>query len=290
MYEWLKSHWDKEKDGMAFTISWANLRETVKLALEDKPIPWVNNPTNRQTILRHTAKVQTGFHGYTRDQLYGWVTRGFQSDLLSGISDVLPAREKRRYVFMEEGEEILVDRALSGEDNYEAAWTKRQVIPGASIVAEVMFSGSVSSRIVNAYNVWICKAISSLESAGIDTQILYRFTSTNIYGYSARNSYAEVRVKQENEDLDFNSFSPMLSPATLRTFGFCALTLACEADGKSITSSVGNGRRGASNWSVKYNKETDQILIDCPYDPYSFDEGSMDSQFKIALAEMSGSS
>lgn len=282
-----KSH--KEKGHSYFTISWSDLRETVKTSLEnDGRIPWVSNSTNREMIKSHTVNPRSSFHGYTASQLKKWVNEGFQTDMLDGLS-VSPIREKRRYIFVEEGEEIHVDRALSGEDNFMSDWTKRERIPGAKIEAEVMFSASTRSEVVNAYNVWLCRAVSSLEASGIDCELTIKFSSQECFP-GAGDGHSIVRVKAENEHLDFKSFSAMLSPATLRTFGFTAICLHAESARKQVNYGLGKGRynvRPTPNWGITFNPERRTLEVNCPYMPHDFPSGKMDSALKAAIAAMS---
>src|SRR6187551_2992491 len=101
-----------------FTISWVQLKDFVKEALDNRgKIAGISISQNIEKIKDHTVDVRS-FHGYTADQLRRWVNDGFQTDILDAISDAAPIREKRRYLYVEEGEELHIDRALSGEDNF----------------------------------------------------------------------------------------------------------------------------------------------------------------------------
>jgi len=73
----------------------------------------------------------SGFYGYTTGQLKRWVTEGYSTDVIQGLQEFIPpVREKRRLQFLEEGDELHLDIAWSGSDNYFSEWTKREVIPG----------------------------------------------------------------------------------------------------------------------------------------------------------------
>jgi len=268
-----------------FTIDFAELRDIVKSALKTGTVPLKMRKGNVDKIVHHTQGVGTRFHGYTAGQLGRWIDEGFQSGAIQGLADFTPPiREKRHYVYLEEGEEIHIDRALSGEDNAYGDWTKRETIPGVAIEAECMFSAGTKPETVNAYNTWICRAIYALESAGIDCEVTMKFSSDNATG-EGKNNHSIVRVKRENEQTDFQSFSPILSPAALRTFGFTAIVLHAEKRGKQVASGLGHGRK-ATLWSVKWDAERRVLTFDCPYMPSSFPEGKMDTEFRQALREM----
>jgi hypothetical protein len=278
----------KESGDSYFTIGWNDLREIVKEALTNRRVAGLEIAANREQIQAHTTGVGRGFYGYTPAQLLSWVNDGFQTEILDSLDDTKPIREKRRYRYVEEGEEIHVDRALSGEDNFMSDWTKRESIPGAAVEAEVMFSAGTSSDIVNAYNVWLCRAISSLEAAGIDTQLTLKFSSQDCFN-GAGDGHTIVRVKSENEDLDFASFSAILSPACLRTFGFVAICLHAESAGKPASGSLGRGRynvKPTPDWGVNFNSKRGVLEVNCPYQPKSFPAERMDSALKSAIKDM----
>lgn len=276
-----------------FTIDYRELREVISGFLSDKSHPSVKRSQNRELIGRHTFGIGTRsrFHGYSTEQLKRWIAQGYKTDLMSGLS-VSPVREKRHYQYVEDGEEIFVDRALSGEDSYMGEWTKRQTIPGVAIEAEVMFAAMVKSEIVNAYNVWICKAVQSLEMSGIDCQLTIKFSSEGAFlERGTKNVHSIVRVKKENEQADFHSFSPMLSPATLRTFGFTAICLHAESAGQSANYGLGTGRYNVTprpDWGVKFDTERRVIMFDCPYMPRDFPEGKMTAEFRSVVTQLGG--
>jgi hypothetical protein len=201
-------------------------------------------------------------------------------------------REKRRYIYAEDAEEIFVDRVLSGEDAYMGGWTNQTIIPGISIEADVMFSAMVSSEIVNDYNIFICQCIQSLEESGIDCELTLNFQSNESLGgkYRGRHDlpvHNVVRVKRENEASDFGSFSPMISPAALRTFGFAAIMIHNEIRRVKAPAGLGRGHRGRS-WDVKYDDTSGKILFQCEYSPRSFPISTMQTKFQNAIAEISG--
>ena len=273
-----------------FTVDWNELKTRVQASVNDSEVNFVSRKYNQEKVREHTQEVSS-WHGYTRNQLKEWLRDGYKTSAIEDLGDFSPPlREKRRYVFMEEGEEIFIDRALSGEDNFMGDWTKRDRIPGVALEAEVMFSAATRAETVNAYNAWICKAVFALESAGIDCQVTLKFSSLSAVK-SGEEAHTIVRVKQENESADFVTFSPMLSPAALRTFGFTAMVLHAESRGANIGSGFGRGRgHVGSDWNVIWDNESRILKIDCPYSPRSFPAEAMDAKFRLALKQMAGKS
>lgn len=269
----------------SWTIDWSALRDFLKRA--------VNGDGSMASIRRNAQRIvewQEGgsWSGFTKNQIRDWLGNGYKADAIQGLSDFTPPlRDKRHYIYAEEGEEIFVDRVLSGEDNFMGQWTKRDRIPGIAFEAEIMFASSVDAKVVNAYNAWICKAAYALESAGIDCQITLKFTSAEMCGVSGENTHTIVRVKQENESTDFWNFSPMLSPAALRAFGFTAMALHADSRGKTADMGMGRGNRNSYDWAVKWDSERRVLTVACPYVPRgNFPEEDMSRQLREALREM----
>lgn len=270
-----------------FTVDWSQLKGIVRETMETGKVPGVKLARNRSSILSHTSQIAGGFYGYTANQLKRWVTEGYDTDALRGLGEFTPPlREKRRYRYVEEGDEIIVDRALSGDDDYMAEFTPRPNIPGVAIEAEIMFASSVSAEVVNAYNVFVCKALLTLESEGIDCQVTLKFSSDNV-GCDGKFYHSIVRVKKENEATDFRSFSAMLSPAALRSFGFTAMVLHADSNGRDVSGTMGHGNRKSHEWAVKWNGERRVLEFACPYsNAYDFPEAEMYEKLRAALHSM----
>jgi hypothetical protein len=268
-------------------MDWSELRKLVEASVNDSDTNFLKRSHNREKFADHTQEVGS-FHGYTRNQLKEWLREGYRTSAIENLGDFSPPlREKRRYIFQEEGEEIFVDRALSGEDNFMGDWTQRDRIPGVAIEAEIMFSASTRAEVVNAYNAWLCKAVFALESAGIDCQVTLKFSSQNAIK-SGEMAHTIVRVKQENESADFMTFSPMLSPGALRTFGFSAMVCHAESRNMDIGTGFGRGHNGGG-WEVEWDNDSRILKIGCPYmQPASFPSESMDAKFRVALKAMAG--
>jgi len=268
-----------------FSIDWSELKKLVSRSVVDSDTSWLKRNFNSEKVKKNSQDVSS-WHGYSRNDLKQWLRDGYKSTAIENLGDFSPPlRDKRHYIYAEDGEEIFVDRVLSGEDNYMGDWTKRDRIPGVAIEAEVMFAASVRAEVVNAYNAWLCKAVFALESAGIDCQVTMKFSSYEAVK-SGEWAHTTVRVKQENETADFTTFSPMLSPAALRTFGFAAMIMHADSRDKDVDFGLGRGRPGKNEWACTWDNERRVLTIDCPYQPTSFPTDDMDNRFRAALREM----
>lgn len=275
-----------------FTIDWADFKELLRDSI-------LNNSTKKKFVRQHNrtrflewSSEADSWKGYTIGQLKRWITEGYTTDAISGLGEFIPPiRDKRKLIFAEEGDEFHYDIAASGDENYMSSFTKRESIPGVALEACIMFSGAISASVVNAYEAWICKVAFSLETSGIDTQITLDFPSMNLdEGNSGALWHNIVRVKKENEASDFLSWSSMLSPAGLRSFGFALGALHCDAENKNVSRSFGRGIPHQRAWTVSYNHDRRTIEIKNAYmgSDREFPEAEMTRQLRNALKEMQG--
>src|SRR5215831_2585932 len=154
-----------------FTIDWADFKSKLKTVIVDGKTGGEFLKINARSFESH-CKHSGSFTGVSLGQMQRWLTEGYQTESIHGLSEFTPPiREKRKLRFSEEGDEFHLDLAYSGVDNYMSEWTKRETIPGVAIEAGIMFAGMVDSKVVAEYETWICKVAYSLESAGIDCQI-----------------------------------------------------------------------------------------------------------------------
>jgi len=196
----------------------------------------------------------------------------------------IPIREKRRFRYLEEGEEFHVDVLYEGSDNYFSDWTKREVIPGLAVEIEIGFRAQVSASVLRDYCDFICRALYALESSGVDCEVTVSNTVTGLWRDNSK-ATTRIVVKKENEATDFRSWSAMLSPATYRAYGFAAKTMHAEKANRKC--SDGQGASHFPTWAVKFDKARRVVVISCySKESHYFPRESMENQLKIALKEI----
>ncbi len=283
-----------------FQIDWFDYKSILKKTVLEGNAPTLNNSRTTASFREHVTSAG-GWKGYTTGQLQRWISEGYQPpEMVGGLQNLIPPlREKSRTIWSEDGDEFHVDLAMSGVDNFMSSQSKREVIPGVKIEAGIMFASMVSHEIVNAYTVWLCKVLYSLEMSGIDTQLTLDFPSWESVNDVSRKRagtsgatlyHTLVRVKKENEISDFKSWSPMVSPASLRCFGFGAICLhANEIDG-TPSGTMGRGVPERSQWNLVWNPERRVLVVENAYSARSFPESQMTADLKSALHKISGKS
>lgn len=273
----------KGRTNSTFTIDWKDLKEIATAFVNGKTHSLIKLGRNSDGIRSNTFGVSR-WNGYSADELRSWLDKGFRTDGI-GIEIQPPVREKRRYIYSEDAEELHIDRALSGEDNYAGEFTKRKIIPGVAILVNIDFAAMVNASVVNAYNVFVCQCIQSLEASGVDCEITIQHSATGLIdGVYMANTI--VRVKKENEASDFGSFSPMISPAAFRSLMFAAMYAHAESLGKGASHGLGYGRYHDNpnhKWDVFRDEKTQTIVFDCPRSASDFPKSTMQAKFQQVL-------
>ena len=271
-----------------FRIEWPELRDFILEGMKGN-YPKLNNASNKRTLQNVLGSENAGFRGYSLTQAKDWLESGYETDALREMADFAPPiRDKRRFVYADEGDEIDLSAAWSGEDNFMTQWTKREVIPGVAIEFYVNLYAGVNASVVNAFIHWIAQAVFAIEAAGIDPEIVFGVHSEWQWSSAHRHGgYTKVRVKKEMETVDSNYWSAMLSPAAFRTFGFTSIILAadsigCYADG-------GIDRPNTTDvWDVVYDPEDGVIRVSSPWSASAFPEAEMTQKLRNAIEMLKG--
>lgn len=237
-------------------ISWSDLKRLWIEAGEGKTV--MELPHNQRFIREHTQGINSLWHGGSFSDVKRWITHGYQVDGLAGLGDNFkPTESRRRLQYAEEGE-LQLDLAYSGFDYPFLEWEKRERIPGLSISATVMYSAGVSIEEVREYELFIAQTCYALESQGVDLKVAIRYDSKNLLG-DYKPFEVRVVVKEENEAVDFASWSALFSPAGMRALGFSAGAICCDRISKPVSGSYGNGLPENSRYRVDWNPETREI-------------------------------
>ena len=267
------------------TLEWSDAKPKIAEGFNNRfPVSIAGNKRAGRYLFDGGAS--TGFMGYEIADAKRWFERGYSIDGVDLGNPPIPIRERRRLEYREEGEEIHIDMALSGDENVFSEWTKREVIPGLAIEVEMGFRGSTPAETITDYFKFVCRAVYALETAGVDCEITLTQSSEGMPERAPnKRTKVIVRVKRENEALDFNSFSCLLSPAGKRTFMFALQTLACEEMGEGISSGFGGST--SNGFAVKYDRERGVLRFETLSDGRGFPAERMEAELKSAMQEIS---
>jgi hypothetical protein len=226
--------------------------------------------------------------GATLSEMNEWLTSGYTVEGLNGVDPSLfPARPKRKIIYAEEGDELLIDLAWSGVDEHFIEWEKRNTKPGLRVEIECGFSATIDSAVLNAYQRWIARMLQSLEEAAIDCEIDIAYRGRNCFsGDYGEVAETRVRVKESGEASDFAAWSAMFSPGGFRQLTFAGIVMNAEFHGK--TADLGLGVPVTEReWTLAYDPESNTLRV-ANSNAGNFPEFEMTEKFKAVLDTLSG--
>jgi hypothetical protein len=223
------------------------------------------------------------FYGATSDEMRRWLENGYPVQGLDVFpSDLVPKRKRRRIVFTEDGE-MQLDLVLAGFDYPFLEWEKRPTKPGMSCVFETAFSAITQSEVIAEYQVWIARALQTLEINGYDLEVSVSLPASEVWNRGGKVGI-EIIVKRENEASDFASWSAMFSPGGFRHLGFTALMLTADHFDRDVRGDLGIPE-SFGEWKVTYDEETRILHTGVPRHPHSFPEREMTDQLNAIIGK-----
>jgi hypothetical protein len=271
-----------------FTVEWQDLKTEIREAGFGRKRPGLKVQGNQSAWSSNVFKSDgnSSWRGYSNSDAERWLIHGYQLGGMEFENPPIPVRERRYFLPDEDAEEFIAEDFFSGEDEFFAGWTMQESIPGLAVEAEICFMAATDQSVLKEYFSFLCRAIYALEKSGIDLDVTLKSTVNSLYaGSPAAYDSTIIRVKHENEITDFSSWSPMLSPASLRTFAFAGMIAHADAAGKVIAGGFGH-TIGTNTWSVKFNHSRGVLEIDVDSRARSFPAERMESQLREALQEM----
>lgn len=272
-----------------YSTDWAEFRAILKDALNGNLSRFRDPEARRefQELARHTRS--DDFYGYSAEEFGRWVRNGYSPEALKGLAEFIPpVRDKRRLQFNEEDGELLLDVAWSGGDNYFSEWTKRQTIPGLSIIIRQGVRAGTPAAVLNQFNIWVARTIYSLEASGVDCAVTLLNRNRGCFRTGPKETEHRLVLKKENEKTDFLSISTALSPAQHRTVMFALRALHCNDAGYKFHFNQGRSVNERNEWKIEYDAAKGELLINCPHMPHEFPETRMTSELREILKTVRG--
>jgi hypothetical protein len=264
-----------------FIIDWPKLRE-IYLGLIDgskQPSDVVKRDHNAKHLAMHLKGWTTDWkwYGASGQEMKTWINSGFHVPGIENANpDLIPHRKRRRMRFGEEGE-LQVDLALSGYDYPFLEWEKRERKPGMRLEIAVSFSAITNASVIAQYQRWIAQAISTLEETGYDLEVNLSNEVDNSWMRSYGREKTMIRVKRENEAIDFAQWSALFSPGAFRHLMFLAKIIGADEAGQDADHGLGSPI--GLDWKVTLDEITSTLSIRNPTAPSSFPEAAMSEEF-----------
>ena len=253
-----------------YRISWGELREAWEYLVRTRDYSKFDHEGNRREAkeLMESWERSSDFHGYkTHTDVNKWLAEGYQPETDTEV-ETFPTHKKRRRLRSTEEGEYQHDQMLSGADYPFLAWDSRMRKGGVYIRCDTTMSAWTKAKVIEDYLEYIASLMRTLEQDGIDCAVAIWITTKNMYDNSGtkENEHVEnveIIVKRENEATDFTQWSPMISPAAFRGFGFLVCILGADAKGTRCCGTYGQCYN-PPKWTVDYNSDTKELTFRPP--------------------------
>ena len=261
-----------------FVVEWAKVRARFLDEIEGRG---QRNPYSVEAFenLRNGTWAGGSFLGATKDQAIGWVRNGYNPPEFAHAAGYVQPVMHGSWVYDEEGENVDVGAALSGDDEPFVDWAEAPSRPGLKLNIELAFLGSTPARVIAEYGAWVAGMLSTFETQGIDLELDVELPSQSGLCKEDQHSANQmiVRVKRPGEIMPFEDWSSLFSPSGFRTLGFTTRAMACEEWG--MTCRTGFGQSGKRpNWDAQYDANARHLSIHRPPSPTSFDAERLTKQ------------
>lgn len=273
------------KEDAVFTTRFTELAAKFRQATEGKlRLRNDNNQRLLKSFVRRWEINEYDFFGAKTADMLDWLARGYNAGALEGVETVRPVKDRRRIRYAEEGE-FQYDLMRSGFDYPFLEWDKRQSIPGMSVDISMEFLCDVSANVVVEYEKWLCRALYSIEAAGVDTEIaVTTYTVGTFYDAPRKKTLFRTVVKDENEAMDWTQWSAILSPGGYRILIFLSLVTGGDEMGHNVAEGLGHNAERES-WGVEFDTEKRKLRITTPSSAREFPEALMTQKLREALTQ-----
>lgn len=225
----------------------------------------------------------SSFYGNTVDEMLTYLHSGFTSPDISDAASMVKEIHTAEILYDEEGENIDVAAALSGDD--EPFWTVEDIPtkPGVRLIVELAFLGVTRSHILAQYGAWLGATVANLEGEGIDVELDVELPSAQnlITGDKKSSNTMIIRVKRSGEIREFADYSALFAPGGFRLLGFTARAMACEKWG--VHCSYGYGSSLDREWGTIWDAQERTLRITRPAAPDRFPREYLDSELAALL-------
>lgn len=234
---------------------------------------WRATPKSRDNVLDTVRRweTETGFYGGTTEDMKRYIKNGYRTGSVLGtfLPGVLRTRDgsaqRGRWQWMESGDEIDVGLALSGDAAPFRSFEPAPTAGGMNIRALYSFSANVDHNVIAAYGAWIARLLATCNGAGVSPAL-----TIDQYGERLTSSHRSLvlirlRVKQENEALDWHRYSCLFSPTGYRHLGFTALMYAGGSN--LLPGTLASGLGGCVSdheWDLDWEPVTRTLTISAP--------------------------
>lgn len=232
------------------------------------------NPSRQRAALNKIRIDNPDFRGASIAQMREWLDHGYQQEGIE-VPTAAYVRPRRKLRFSEEGEDLMVDMALSGHDTPFLQWGKRDRRPGIRIDIELAMRATTPASVLRDYAAWLTKLATGLEASGYEMEVNVVSRCHSLYaGGDKGRADTYIKVKGANEVSDLNSWSAILSPGGFRMLVFMARVMNCEQN--KVTAQPHMGGSFGPDWGLDWDPADRKLTVRCAASTDRFPAEQMD--------------
>lgn len=227
------------------------------------PAKVITHSENLRAARSHSDGLMRGaWHGCSLHEMNEWISSGYHVPGLSEVSSLIPTKPRRKLVFGEEGDELLLELAYAGSDEPYVSWEKRSAKPGLSIEIGMVFNAAIPAETISQYQRWIARMLQTFDENHVDMEVVLSIGENGADSYQKnRITDTRIRVKKAGEASDFSAWSAMFSPGGFRMLGIMAIGLHVDREHLGTLSSGYGMPVPHGDWDVLYDEERNVLKI-----------------------------
>lgn len=271
-------------------VDFAELRQMFLASVDSSTIlTGVNARTLGNLSERWKGDDESRWFGSTLQEMRDWLAGGFTVEGLEGLdTSLIQAAPKRRLRYAEEGDELIMEKALMGDDDPFLVHERKPGKPGLAVEIHLCFNCDVSAKLVAEYARFIARMLQTFEENRVNTEITVINTVTDLRPgeYSGAKYEARTIVKRAGEASDFASWSALFAPSGFRMLGFRGIVEIGNKHGFEVSSGLGSAIV-ARSFDIEYDDEQNLMRIrNASYGP--FPEYDMTEKLRAVIQKVSG--
>lgn len=248
-------------------LQWTDVKQKV-LGIIGENKPWGDGPNHRHSHylnrLRGLAKdpyTKNTWEGGSGAQTLDWLRNGYRAKEFLHSAAYVPMGKKPRPKWGDEDGEVDPGRLMGGFDDFMLDRADVEKKPGLRVMIEFGFSAGLKAQVIRDYGAWVAGLLGALEATGYDLTVDIWVNLNNLYGgdLNVRTNLL-IRVKNQNEVMDFTDWSALFAPTGYRHIIFTAKLMGGDKIGKLATSGLGSCV-GGKTWGLSYDKESSTLKI-----------------------------
>lgn len=231
------------------------------------------------------SESQRDWNGNSAYEMREYIREGYYSPHYQGIDAYSQDRERQKSFYSEEGDELDLFLAWSGDPTPFLATEERPAKPGMRIVADFGMACTTSAETIEKYGQWLAGLCGGLEASGFDLEVDVSVATRALFqgerGGPSDGPVTDVmiRLKKVDQQTDYANWSPMFAPGGYRILGFSALWMAADQYQREASGNLGYPL-SRTDWAVDWDESERTLKIWSPNTPRDFPRERMDKLVK----------